>query len=100
MWRIQSLGQSSTHSLKPPLQNVCIISLVDCLTLWSEFKVDNTLDIEESVRHCEALSCFVISTCELSWVMPMPLLPFQTLSSAFRIILKPVITCDKKLFAR
>jgi hypothetical protein len=28
-----------------------IMSLVDCLALWNEFKVNNTLDIEESDEH-------------------------------------------------
>jgi hypothetical protein len=29
-----------------------IISLVDCLALWNEFKVNNTFDIKESDHHC------------------------------------------------
>jgi hypothetical protein len=28
------------------------ISLVDCLALWNEFKVNNTLDTEDSNEHC------------------------------------------------
>jgi adenosyl cobinamide kinase/adenosyl cobinamide phosphate guanylyltransferase len=26
--------------------------LIDCLALWNEFKVNNTLDIKESNEHC------------------------------------------------
>jgi hypothetical protein len=42
----------STHSFTSPLQYFHIISLVDCLALWNEFKVNNILDIKESEGHC------------------------------------------------
>jgi hypothetical protein len=41
----------SMHSFSYPLQYFRIISLVDCLTLWNEFKVNNTLDIEKIDDH-------------------------------------------------
>jgi hypothetical protein len=38
----------STHSFTLPLQCFHVISLVGYLALWNEFKVNDTLDIEES----------------------------------------------------
>jgi hypothetical protein len=40
------------QSFTYPLYYFHIISLVDCLALWNEFKVNNTLDIYESDEHC------------------------------------------------
>jgi hypothetical protein len=37
----------SMHSFTQPLQYFHIISLVDCLALWNEMKVNITLDIKE-----------------------------------------------------
>jgi len=42
----------STHSFMKPLHYFHIISLVDFLVLWNEFKVNNTHDIEENDEHC------------------------------------------------
>jgi hypothetical protein len=39
-------------NLRPVFQYFYIISLVEYLTLWNEFKVYNTLDMEESDEHC------------------------------------------------
>jgi len=41
----------SMHSFTHPLQYFHIISLVDCLALWNEFRVNNNLNIEESNEH-------------------------------------------------
>jgi hypothetical protein len=50
-WRIKSLGPSF-GLFYTQLQYFHVISLVDCTALWNEFKVNNTLDIEESDEHC------------------------------------------------
>jgi hypothetical protein len=42
----------STHSLTKAIQYFHIISLVECLALWNEFKVNNTLDIKQSDEQC------------------------------------------------
>jgi hypothetical protein len=42
----------STHSSTYPLHRFHVMGLVECLALWNEFKVNSTLDIEESDEHC------------------------------------------------
>jgi hypothetical protein len=42
----------STHSFIQLLQYFHIISLIDCFSLWNEYKVNSTLDTEESDEHC------------------------------------------------
>jgi hypothetical protein len=45
----------STYSFTIQLQYLHIISLVDCLALWNEFKVNRTRDIEEGDKYCHYL---------------------------------------------
>jgi len=61
------LRHFSMHRIMKLLQYSHIISLVDCFASWNEFKVNNTIDINESDEHC---LCDL--ACELSWVMGMP----------------------------
>jgi len=47
------MGQSSGLFLCTASHNhfsIYIVSLIDCLASWNEFKVNNTLNIEESDR--------------------------------------------------
>jgi len=55
------------------------------MTLCNVFKVNNTLDIEENEEHCFHLWFWHVNFLGL-WVCW--LFPFQTLSFAYRIILK------------
>jgi hypothetical protein len=41
----------SMHIIMQSLQYFHIISMVHCLALWNEFKVNNALDTEESDEH-------------------------------------------------
>jgi hypothetical protein len=42
----------SMHNSMLLLQYFHILSLIDCLALWIEFKVNNVPDIKESDEHC------------------------------------------------
>jgi hypothetical protein len=76
-----------------------IISLVDCLVLWNEFRVNSTLNIEESdERYLHLLFQHAVffffffggGGSRGCWVFT-----FYTLSFAFRIILKgPCFICS------
>jgi hypothetical protein len=41
-------GQGPSWAVEPRKER----SLVECSALWNEFKVNNTLDIQESDEHC------------------------------------------------
>jgi len=42
----------SVQSFKQSRQYFHTVSLIDCLALWDEFKINNTFNIEESDEHC------------------------------------------------
>jgi hypothetical protein len=56
----------SKHSFMKPLEYFHIMSLVDSLALWNEFKVNNNLDIGGGKKKRLALSSFVTPMCKLS----------------------------------
>jgi hypothetical protein len=47
----QKITPFPTHSFMKPLLFFHILSLIECLALWNEFKVNSALDIEESDEH-------------------------------------------------
>ena len=76
-----------------PFQYFQIVNLVDCLSSWYKFIMNNPSDIKKSQQHCFD---FWFGLTELSWSWGIGSLPLCTLPLRFRVVLVDLcfITCD------
>ena len=86
-------GSFPSKFFTQPVQYFQIVNLVDCLSIWYNFIMNNPSNIKKSQQHC--FDSWIWPT-EIFWWWGIGSLPLCTLPLRFRVVLVDpcFITCD------